>query len=422
MVAAWLHEESKTWTRWLYISATYTFPEPSTATLSGEESWPSPEPLLPIVAAWLRDESNTWTRPCGMSATYTFPAPSAAIPAPKNKSNWPSPEPRPPKAAVRFREESSARMRWFSMSATYTIPEPSTAMPATCVDRPSPGSYDKVATCCSANRRSRTEPEEATMSDASRVEAFMGSPNPTVNCTARRSPWPTCAVAIAGTGGVPSYSMLNSSASALGLPAASRAAPAGMSTSIAPLAEGETSNAYEAPAPEKLTTPPWDAVPESATSPAPNPVTFSPNSTVNPIVDALVGLDRAAATAGARSVRLVPMLAVLDSAFAFPALSSTRPAGILTVRFCPSAGSATSKAYAGSYTCTRWVPLSATYILPVEPSTAKPSWWANWPLPGPWEPMVAAWFHEGSNTWTRSLTASATYTFPAPSTATPSGL
>ena len=127
-----------------------------------------------------------------------------------------------------------------------------------------------------------------------------------------------------------------------------------MSTSIVPLVEGETSNAYdEALAAAKLATPPWAAVPESATSAAPNPVTSSLNSTRKFIVAAAVGLGCAAATVAAGPVTFMAMLAVLDSAFAFPALSSTRPAGILTVRFCPAAGSATSKAYAGSYNRTR---------------------------------------------------------------------
>ena len=78
---AWFPDGSNTWTRLFPLSATYTFPESSTAMPDGPLNWPSPRPGPPMVAAWFPDGSNTWTRPLPVSATYMAPVePSTATP------------------------------------------------------------------------------------------------------------------------------------------------------------------------------------------------------------------------------------------------------------------------------------------------------------------------------------------------------
>ena len=70
-----------------------------------------------------------------------------------------------------------------------------------------------------------------------------GSVKFTVNVIGEEPVGSGCAAVTLGTGAVPSYSMENRSAAVLLWPAASRAAPAGMSTSMAPSPDGLTSNA-----------------------------------------------------------------------------------------------------------------------------------------------------------------------------------
>ena len=312
--ATWCLVELNTKTRLPYPSATYTVPdEPSTATPYAVRNGPV------MSATWCRVELNTKTRLPYPSATYTVPdEPSAATPYAER--NWPV------MSATWCRVELNTRMRLPYPSATYTAPEePSTATP---VGRSSwlltgPGP-PRVAASCGTGRRFCTVPEETSMSDASRVAAFAGSLNSMMNGTACGLAWLDCAGmilrcgeqhgsvlpqsvgpdwagTIAGTGGVPSRIIANRAA-ALPFPAASRAAPAGMSTSTVPSAAGATSNVYDAPPPVKLSTLLLEAAPERTMSGAANPVTASPNSTVKLSASALVGLDCAAVIAGTGGV------------------------------------------------------------------------------------------------------------------------
>ena len=181
------------------------------------------------------------------------------------------------------------------------------------------------------------------------------SPNSTVNLIDVELVGPGCAAAMTGVGGAGAgadallYPIENRSAAALGLPSASRAAPAGMSTSIVPLVEGETSNAYdEALAAEKLATPPWAAVPESATSAAPNPVTSSPNSTVNLIDVELVGLGCSAAIMGVGGAGagvdalLYPIKNRFAAVLGLPAISRAAPARMSTSTVPSAVGAASN--------------------------------------------------------------------------------
>ena len=83
-------------------------------------------------------------------------------------------------------------------------------------------------------------------------------------------------------------------------------------------------------------------------SSAPNPRTFSSQSTLKLTVAASVGLDCTALMTGPRRVLSMFIRAVLDSTFAAPARSCTRAADMFTASVRPSAGSATSKVYLAS--------------------------------------------------------------------------
>ena len=113
------------------------------------------------------------------------------------------------------------------------------------------------------------------------------SPNSTRKPIGEAAVGSGCAEVITGAGRELPYSVENRAAE-LGLPAASRAAPAGMSTTTVPSVAGETSKVYEAPPPEKLAASPWEAAPERTMSLNSNPVTFSPNSTAKLIASASV--------------------------------------------------------------------------------------------------------------------------------------
>ena len=189
------------------------------------------------------------------------------------------------------------------MYTTYIAPvEPSTATPVGRSNLPSvrPGP-PRVALYRSTKRKFLTAPDETSMSDAPKVAALTASLNSTVNGTASGSVGLDRAGVIAGTGGVLSC-VIKNRAAALPFPAASRAAPAGMSTTTVPSDAGETSKEYEEPPPAKLAVLLLDAMPESMMSPGSNPVTASLNSTAKLIVAALVGPDCAAVIAGTGGV------------------------------------------------------------------------------------------------------------------------
>ena len=182
---------------------------------------------------------------------------------------------------------------------------------------------------------------ERTMSGA--ANPVTASPNSTVKLSASALVGLDCAAVIAGTGSLLSCVIENRAAARLGLPTASRAAPAGMSTSTVPSAAGATSNVYDAPPPAKLSTLLLEAAPERTMSGAANPVTASPNSTVKLSASALVGLDCAAVIAGTGSL-LSCVIENRAAALPFPAASRAVPVRMSTC-IVPSDVGETSKEY-----------------------------------------------------------------------------
>src|SRR5437016_723911 len=133
------------WMRLLVVSATKTFPLPSTATPKGSKNCPSPEPEIP---AWHEEVQvskaaipsctpqakvkrkvpvfvNFWMRLLPLSATKTLPLPSTATP--RGPLNCPLPEPGLPHMVRRAPAFVNFWMRLLSVSATKRSPLPSRA-------------------------------------------------------------------------------------------------------------------------------------------------------------------------------------------------------------------------------------------------------------------------------------------------------
>ena len=94
------------WMRLLLLSATKTFPLPSTATPRGSLNCPSPLPRLPHLARKVPVFVNFWMRELPESTTNTLPLPSMATPP--GRLNCPSPVPELPHLVTKGHESAGS--------------------------------------------------------------------------------------------------------------------------------------------------------------------------------------------------------------------------------------------------------------------------------------------------------------------------
>ena len=125
---------SNFWTRWFFVSATYTNPSVLTAIAAGSFNFPFRLPLPPQAVRNVPSGANFWIRSSVWFVTYTLPSTSTARPVGLSITPGPGYIPHAVSNAPPF---ENRWIRPFPVSATYTWPEDALAIPCGAVSWPS---------------------------------------------------------------------------------------------------------------------------------------------------------------------------------------------------------------------------------------------------------------------------------------------